>query len=205
MSELDQEDIVLLDFDIKSVDAFELFRNIKRRKRPLPYIIAMSGQGKVVERLRKYSTYFYASLNKPFPFNAVIHMIEKIIYEIMPKTTEDLIKAELRKFDIIATTKGYKYIAEAVLLSLENEILLKDMRNGLYKVMAEKRGDIDGDNVKWTIEKMIRSIKRYTNARLMKSYFYVIDIEEVTPKRFISTIVEKVQDKLEQAEVKEKI
>lgn len=204
MSELDKGDIVLLDFEIKSEDAFELFRNLKNSKKPLPYIIAISGQGKVVERLRKYSTYFYSTLYKPFPFNAIIRVIEKIIHETMPKTIEDLIKGELRKFDIDSTTKGYKYLTQAILFSLEDEILLKDMRHGLYEVMAQKIGDINGDNVKWTIEKAIRSIKRYTSTRLIKSYFYVVEVQEVTPKRFMSTIVERVRDKLDKEEKKEK-
>ncbi len=200
VSDLDQEDILVLDFEIKSEDAFELFRNLKRRKRPLPYIIAMSGQGKLVNRLQKYSTYFYATLYKPFPFNRIIHMIEKIMYEIGPKTTEDLIKGELRKFDVDVTTKGYKYIAEAILLSLEDETLLKDMTHGLYHVMAGKREGINEKNVKWTIEKMVRSIKRFTSTKLIKSYFYVVEEEEVTPKRFIGTIAEKIRDKLEYEE-----
>ena len=115
----------------------------------------------------------------------------------MPRTKEDMIKGELRKFDIDVTTKGYKYIAEAILLSLENEILLKDMTHGLYQVMAEKREGINGDNVKWTIEKMVRSIKRFTSTKLIKSYFYVVEVEEVTPKRFIATIAERIRDKIE--------
>ncbi|MCI9000762.1 MAG: hypothetical protein HFJ26_07755 [Clostridia bacterium] len=197
VSDLDQEDILVLDFEIESEDAFEVFRNMKRRKKPLPYIIAISGQGKLVNRLKRYSTYFYETLYKPFPFNSIIHTIEKIIYETMPRTKEDMIKGELRKFDIDVTTKGYKYIAEAILLSLENEILLKDMTHGLYQVMAEKREGINGDNVKWTIEKMVRSIKRFTSTKLIKSYFYVVEVEEVTPKRFIATIAERIRDKIE--------
>ena len=111
-----------------------------------------------------------------------------------------MVKGELRKFDIDVTTKGYKYIVEAVLLSLEDETLLKDMTHGLYHIMAGKREGINEKNVKWTIEKMVRSIKRFTSTKLIKSYFYVVEEEEVTPKRFIGTIAEKIRDKLEYEE-----
>lgn len=194
---VEEGDIIVMDFEIRHVDAFELLKKFRKSKKTLPYIIAISGKEKIIGKLRKYDAYFYAILEKPFQFGKIVGIIERILNETTPRTKEELVRAELRKFDMNIMTKGYNYIAEAVLLSMENEKLLKDMKHGLYKVMCEKREGVDEDNIKWTLEKTIRSIKRYTKASIMKSYFYVIEVEEITPKRFISTIAENIQEKSE--------
>ena len=71
------------------------------------------------------------------------------------------------------------------------------MTHGLYKMIAARHG-VTVDNVKWSIEKAMKSVIRYTNSKIMNSYFYVVSGEKITPKMFITTIVENLKEKIEE-------
>ena len=128
----------------------------------------------------------------------MLEIIEKIIFETEQKCYEKIIKEELLKFEANPTTKGYQYIVEAIELTLHDEMLLKDMKNGLYKVMALKYKGATSSNIKWALEKCVKSIIRFTSTKVLREYFHIEAREKLAPKLFIGTIAENIRVKIGQ-------
>lgn len=199
LEKLEKGDILIFDLDIPDSNRLELLDKLKQSKRPLPYIIAVSKEIKRYQDMPKYSSYFDKALQKPFDIKEIVKIVNQITYETSTHYYEKQVKQELHKFEMNIITKGYAYIVEAITLSLENENLLTDMTHGLYQIIAVRHG-VAVDNIKWSIEKSLRSILRYTNSNIMNSYFYVVSGEKITPKMFITTIVENLKEKIEEEE-----
>ena len=68
------------------------------------------------------------------------------------------------------------------------------MRDGLYKKVSQNYNNVTEYNIKWTIEKSIESIRRYTSEKIMNTYFNLKRKESLTPKLFITTIVYNLKD-----------
>ena len=195
---LTEEDIILLDLGLPEINGLEVIDKLIQKNEPLPYIIVISGNQELYEQVRKYSNYIYAAIEKPFSFNRIVDMIEQITYETGQKCYEELVKEELRKFEMNVTTIGYTYIVDAISLSLEDEVLLKDMKNKLYKAISIKHSNVTTSNIKWAIEKCVKSTIRYTSSSVKREYFHVESKERISPKLFISTVVDNLRPKIEQ-------
>ncbi|MBO5478221.1 MAG: response regulator [Clostridia bacterium] len=194
---LGKGDILLLDLGLPKINGLEVIDKLKQKKGQMPYIIVMSGDMELFQKLKDYTPYIYAAIEKPFAFNRIVDIIEDITYETDQKCYEELVKEELRKFEMNITTIGYAYIVDAITFSLEDETLLKDMQNALYKSVSIKNNNVNVSNIKWAIEKCVKSTKRYTSTSTIKSYFHVEAREKITPKLFISTVVENLKSKIE--------
>ena len=197
LNSLRRDDILLLDLGLPKVNGIEVIEYLIKNPERLPYIIVMSGNLELWEKLRDYTQYLYATIEKPFALKRIVEMIDEITYLSDQRHYEGLVKQELRKFEMNVTTIGYDYIVDAVTLSLQDEVLLKDMKNKLYKSISIKNNNINPTNIKWTIEKSIKSMIRYTSSKITKSYFRVESREKITPKLFISTIVDNLKEEIE--------
>lgn len=195
---LQENDILLLDLGLPEINGLEVIDRLRQKKEHIPYIIVMSGDVSLLEKSKDYTSYIYATLRKPFAFSKIVDMIEKITHESEQKCYEELVKEELRKFEINITTIGYTYIVDAITFCLEDEALLKDMKNGLYKKMSAKHNGINISNIKWTMEKSVKSIQRYTSTSVTRPYFRVESGEKITPKLFIATVIERLQPRIEE-------
>lgn len=99
------------------------------------------------------------------------------------------ITSELSKFKFNRTSLGYKYIKYAIKKGIENEEILQNFTNKLYSSM-EQELNISKARIKWNIEKCIDFMYLNTNANFLIDYFSLEIDQKVTPKIFISTIVE---------------
>lgn len=195
--ELKQGDILIVDLELSQIDVFEVLNNLKQKNYIMPFIIAISADVELFKKIKDIPN-IYAKIKKPCAFNTIINVVEEIIDISGGKNYEQLVKEELHKFQVNVTTLGYKYIVDAIELSLADETLLKDMKHRLYQSISKRHNDVTIINIKWTIEKTIRSIIRYTSFDVIKSYFHVESGEKVTPKIFISEIVYNLQDKIDE-------
>lgn len=195
INSLKEDDILLLDLGLPKINGLEVIEQLKQRKERLPYIIVMSGNPDLLEKLRDYAPYIYTAIEKPFAFKRIVDILEQITYISEQKHYEKIVKEELRKFEMNVTTVGYAYIVDAIALSLEDETLLKDMKNTLYKSISIKNNNVNTANIKWAIEKCVKSTKRYTSSNIIKTYFHAEAREKITPKLFITTIVENLKSK----------
>lgn len=194
---LKEDDIVLMDLGLPKINGIEVIDQLTKKKEHMPYIIVMSGNLGLWEKLRNYAPYIYAALEKPFALKRISEMLDEITYATDQKCYEKLVKEELRKFEMNITTIGYDYIVDAITLTLQDETLLKDMKNKLYKSISIKNNNINPTNIKWTIEKNIKSMVRYTSSKVTKEYFHVETREKITPKLFVSTIVNNLKQEIE--------
>lgn len=97
--------------------------------------------------------------------------------------------SELKKFKFNTTSLGFKYIKYAIRIGIENEELLKNFNNGLYLKMQDEL-NINKKRIKWNIEKSIDYMYLNTNTNFLANYFSLEFNQKITPKLFISTIVE---------------
>lgn len=195
---LEDNDILLLDLGLPEINGLEIINKLKQKKQHIPYIIVMSGDLSLLEKSKEYAPYIYTTLKKPFAFSKIVDIIEEITHTSEQKCYEKFVKEELRKFEINTTTMGYSYIVDAITFCLEDEILLKDMKNGLYKKMSAKNNGVSISNIKWTMEKSVKSIQRYTATSIIRPYFRVESGEKITPKLFIATVIERLKPKIEE-------
>lgn len=197
INSLQKDDILLMDLGLPKINGIEVIEKLIQNKERMPYIIVMSGNPDLLEKVRNYTSYIYAAIGKPFALKRIAEMIEEITYLTDQKRYEKMVKEELRKFEMNVTTIGYDYIVDAITLSLQDDTLLKDMKNKLYKSIAIKNNNINPTNIKWTIEKNIKSMGRYTSTKVIKEYFHVEGREKITPKLFVSTVVNKLKQEVE--------
>lgn len=194
--ELKEGDILIVDLEMSQMDVFEVLDELKQQE-VMPFIIAISANVDLFKKLKRIPN-VYAKIKKPCAISTIINIIEELTDISGGKCYEELVKEELQTFDVNVTTLGYKYIVDAIELSLANENLLRDMKRRLYVSISKRHDDVSIINIKWTIEKTIRSIIRYTSFDVVKSYFRVESGEKVTPKIFISAILENLKDKIDE-------
>lgn len=192
---LDEKDILLLDLNVPGINMDELVTLLKKKRNHIPYIIVIADNAKQYEKLRKY---LYASIKRTCPFNKISNVINNITYETEKQNYERLVDTELSKFEINVTTIGYDYLVDAIILSLKDETLLKNMKNKLYKIIAKKNNIDNSDKIKWSIEKCVKSTIRYTNCNITNPYFRVEVREKITPKLFISMVVYNLKTTMEE-------
>lgn len=195
--ELREGDILIVDLELSQIDVFEVIEELKQKESTIPFIIAISADVDLFKKLKRIPN-VYAKIKKPCAFSTIINIIEEITDISGGKCYEELVKEELHTFAINVTTLGYKYIVDAIELVLANENLLKDMKHRLYHSISKRHNNVSIINIKWTIEKTISSIIRYTSFDVVKSYFGVESGEKVTPKIFISEILENLKDKIDE-------
>ena len=105
------------------------------------------------------------------------------------KNIDEYINIELKKFKFNTTSLGYKYLKRAIKIGIEDEILIEDLNNRLYEKM-QNEFMINKRRIKWNIEKSLDNMYLNTNMKYLMRYFYIEENEKVTPKLFITTIVE---------------
>lgn len=194
--ELKEGDILIVDLEMSQIDVFEVIDELKQQE-ATPFIIAISANVDLFKKLKRMPN-VYAKIKKPCAISTIVNIIEEITDISGGKCYEELIKEELNKFEVNTVTLGYKYIVDAIELSLANENLLRDMKHRLYGSISKRHDDVSIINIKWTIEKTIRTIVWNTSFSVIKSYFYVESGERVTPKIFISCIVDNLKYKIEE-------
>ena len=105
------------------------------------------------------------------------------------KDINNYIDTELNKFKFNKTSLGYKYLKIAIKHGIQDELLIEDLNNKLYKKMEDELM-INKRRIKWNIEKSIETMFINTDINYVTHYFYIEDYERVTPKLFITTVVE---------------
>ncbi len=105
------------------------------------------------------------------------------------KDINDYIDTELSKFKFNRTSLGYKYLKMAIKDGIQDELLIEDLNNRLYEKM-QKELNVNKKRIKWNMEKNLDSMYINTDMKQIMSYFYVSECEKITPKLFITTLVE---------------
>lgn len=102
---------------------------------------------------------------------------------------DEYIILELKKFKFNTTSLGFKYIKYAIKKGIQNEALLENFNQKLYKEMQIEL-KIKRDKIKWNIEKSINYMYLNTDMEKLINYFALEINQKITPKLFIVTLVE---------------
>lgn len=105
------------------------------------------------------------------------------------KDIDKYIEKELERFKFNRTSLGYKYLKKAIKIGIKNESLIENLNKYLYESM-QNEFLINKKKIKWNIEKSLDNMSLNTNMKELMSYFYIEENEKITPKLFITTIVE---------------
>ena len=193
IKEIDNNDIILLDLEIPKIDGIKLINILRKKRNKCPYIIVISGNSKLLEELKEYNNYVYRILEKPFTMNRLIDEINEIISQIKIDDLEIKVRNELSLFNFNKSAMGYIYLIECIKLAVSNGELLKDIKNNLYYEVSKQYSNNNVLKIKWSIEKCIDGLYKNTNINILNNYFYIRVHQKLTPKIFITTVVNKLK------------
>lgn len=156
-----------------------------------PYIIIISNSSEYTNKIKGNNIYFI-NINEEVTkiLDKINIYLEQIHKEINNKQIHKKIKNELKKFKLNISNKGTDYLVDSILLSYNKENI--NLTKDIYPVLSKKY-DVTPMNIKWNMEKNIKSMKRYTSNDVIEKYFYIDSRSNLTIKTVIKTITENIE------------
>lgn len=209
-------DLLILDIIMPYLDGIgvlEALKKIKFKKKPIILVLSAVGQTKITEKAIKLGAAYY--IMKPFDMKILVDRIrylmtaepEKLINNInniekygpqkIPKerTLENEVTRLLRKLGIPANLKGYKYIREAVIITVRDETIWNTTTKELYIKIAHKFV-----STPMSVERAIRhaieiGLQRGNFQEFEKIFSYTMDAGKGKPtnKEFIIMLADKMR------------
>ncbi len=182
-------DIVLCDAIMPNAEAVEVIRRINSVcSKPPFFIVGSSHNNPLIEnRIMSCQNAYY--LLKPFDTEAVISIIQHITQtsNIVKNDTNDELHIEMLVTDIIhqigipAHIKGYHYLREAIMLSIDDEEMLESITKRLYPSVA-RRFDTTPSRVERAIRHAIETAWDRGDIDVLNSMFgYTISVGKGKP------------------------
>ena len=201
-------DVVILDMIMPQLDGLGVLDKINSypfEKKPIIFILSAIGQESLVAKaIEKGATYY---LVKPFDLNVLMERI-KAVKEDKPvekkglinnlKKNEDLeveVTNMIHEVGIPAHIKGYQYIRESIMMSIEDMEVLSSITKVLYPTIAKK--------FKTTSSRVERAIRhaievawtRGKSDSLENLFSYTVSSEKGKPtnSEFIALIADRIR------------
>lgn len=185
-------DVVLLDLQMPKLNGIELISKLEA-KRSLPKIIVITGDNSLLPEIIKLNIKLKNIFTKPINFNSLIENLERIRKEKDNDEVELKIKELLKNFYFNKSSPGYRYIIESIKLCVKNNNLVTPFETNLYKKVAEKTNAKSNLHVKWSIDKSINVLNKYTNPDTLNKFF---PYSKVTSKIFINEIFQRINNEI---------
>lgn len=185
-------DVVLLDLQMPKLNGIELISKLEA-KRSLPKIIVITGDNSLLPEIIKLNIKLENIFTKPINFNSLIENLERIRKEKDNDEVELKIKELLKNFYFNKSSPGYRYIIESIKLCVKNNNLVTPFETNLYKKVAEKTNAKSNLHVKWSIDKSINVLNKYTNPDTLNKFF---PYSKVTSKIFINEIFQRINNEI---------
>lgn len=181
--DIKKPDILLLDLNMPKKDGLTVLENIKEDIA----IIIISGEVSMINNIRIFNSKNIKKIYvKPFNSNHLINELKYICYEKNTESVKQNIENELNDFEFNKTSVGYKYLEECLLYTYKNPKLLDNIEGKLLPLLANKFGIKKVQNIKWSMQKAVKSMIRYTDKRKILNYFPSNGVP--TLKLFITTL-----------------
>ncbi len=189
-------DIVLLDLQMPKLNGIELISKLKTQI-SLPKIIVITGDTSLLPEIIKLNIKIENIFTKPLNFKSLIENLERIKKEKdKDKDNDEIelkIKEWLKNFYFNKSSPGYRYIVESIKLCVKNNNLVTPFETNLYKKVAEKTNAKSNLHVKWSIDKSINVLNKYTNPDTLNKFF---PYSKVTSKIFINEIFQRINNEI---------
>lgn len=185
-------DIILLDLEMPKINGLELIETLQKSVNfNTIKIIIISSHIELINEIYSRGMSVENIFLKPFKISDVIEYINTMDIQNSDNYIYTRIKKLLSKFDFNTNNIGYSYLVDCIFLSIKNPNLLEQLNNLLY-LEVSKKYHIKPNTIKWNIEKMIRSMIRYTGKNIIYKYFQYTT--KPSPKVFIKKMVEILQE-----------
>lgn len=103
--------------------------------------------------------------------------------------TRNYIFNELSKFNFRKETRGFKYLNEAIYLSIVDENAIENLSKNVFPIIAKKFHAQSPQNVKWCMNRVIETMYYNTNMKQLCQYFNLEENQKPTLKFIIYFIV----------------
>lgn len=215
-------DVVLMDVVMPKLDGFAVLRKINEdstiTKRPSFIMISAIGQEKITEEAFEYGADYF--IMKPFDNDMVISRIKHVrdvkteqdkkkinAYERIEENTgedlEHIVTEFIHEVGVPAHIKGYQYLREAIIMSVNDMDMLNSITKVLYPTIAKKF-----DTTSSRVERAIRHAIEVAWSRgkmdtIDELFGYTVNNGKGKPtnSEFIALITDKIRLQLKQSSV----
>ncbi len=197
----DSPDVVVMDAILPHMDAIELIKKVQALSGKKPeFIVTSSYDNPFIERqvMQGGAAYF---MLRPFDMNSLGDRINALIKgtlaenEETSKDMEVIVTEVIHQLGVPAHIKGYHYLREAILSSLEDKELLESVTKMLYPTVA-KKFDTTSSRVERAIRHAIEIAWDRGNLDTLNSFFgYTVNTCKGKPtnSEFIALITDKLR------------
>lgn len=184
-------DVVLLDVQMPILNGFQVLEKLVAEKIDIPKIILVTAHYELLSSYNS-SNLIYGILLKPIDYCSLNKTLDSIIQEKHSDKNYDKIINILSNFDFNVKGKGYKYLVECIRACMNFPYLINNLEKKLYPYIANQFIDATPSKIKWSIEKSINSMYRYTNKKILDEFFP--NSKKLSPRFFIETIISKINN-----------
>ncbi len=198
----DMPDVVIIDAILPHMDAIELIKKVHSLGEKKPeFIITSSYDNPFIEKqvMQNGAAYF---MLKPFDMNSLGERIISLLHGNSINNSEEdvhdmevIVTEVIHQLGVPAHIKGYHYLREAILSSLEHKELLESVTKMLYPTVA-KKFDTTSSRVERAIRHAIEIAWDRGNLDTLNSFFgYTVNTCKGKPtnSEFIALITDKLR------------
>ena len=185
-------DVMILDLQIPKLNGKDLILKLSENKK-VPKIIISTGDTDLLLQIVKLNVKIEYVCVKPYDYAKLYEQLVQINMQLREDDIEIQINNLLSEFYFNKVSVGYKYIVECIKECINQNTLLVPFETNLYSVISQKNNVKSKYHVKWSIDKSINSMKKYTHKDILNKYF---PNEDITSKIFINKIYTYICHKL---------
>lgn len=186
-------DIVILDIKMPIMSGIDIINKLVHEGFKLPKIILATSYAELFNR-SCVTEFVSRILPKPFEFETLNRYIKELIDEDKETILNNDIIHILSKFDFNVSSVGYSYLIDCIKICLKENKCLNNLEKDLYPYVAKKYHISNPLKIKWSIEKLLNSMCRYTKTEILQIYFP--NMQKIPPKFFIKTVVNILDEKV---------
>lgn len=180
-------DIVILDVQMPEMNGLKVIEKLILEKIELPKILLVTGFPNILNDFQNKNI-IYGFLFKPFDFSLLVNYLERIYIENKENDLHNEIIKCLKNFEFNTNSLGYAYLIDCIKLCLKNASSIYNLEKNVYPEVSRLYHIQNFSNIKWSIEKCIKSMSRYTKTEILNDYFP--NVKKISPKIFIKKIVD---------------
>lgn len=140
-------DIVIMDSNMPHIDAYGVLKSFHKNSSNIPYFVVTSNYESAYqekELLENGASYF---MLKPFDYNLLCDRVSSLAKQIVTQPVQKSFVAEdievlvtqvIHQIGVPAHIKGYHYLREAIILSIEDSEMINSVTKVLYPTVAKK-------------------------------------------------------------------
>lgn len=181
-------DVLLLDLDLPILNGLDVINNLSLdiNERKKCNIVIVTGNAPL--RLNLYNTSkVYKIIPKPYNFDDLLLTVKEV-----GTSPQRLDEREIKKllFDLKFNTysKGSRLIIDAIQLAF-NDINLLSNLTMLYRIIAFENNEKE-NKIQRSIRSSIDTMNNHISKEQLRSFFHIYNNDIITPKYFLTTVVD---------------